>query len=73
MPAGCKLETETKRLRVLHVGRVKVIQQRLLEGPPKIATLRRGSTGRWYVTFTRACAGPLPLPETSNKGASMRG
>lgn len=48
VPVGCKLDAETKRLRIANVGQVKVILHRLLEGTPKTATIRRSSTGKWY-------------------------
>ncbi len=62
VPVGCKLDVETKRLRVMHVGHVKVIVHRPLEGTPKTATIRRSSTGKWYVSFACECADPSPLP-----------
>jgi putative transposase len=62
VPVGCRLEG--KRLRVMNAGMVKVILHRPLEGTPKTATIRRSSTGKWYVTFSCACAEPAPLPET---------
>lgn len=64
VPVGCKLDTETKRLRVANVGQVKVILHRPLEGMPKTATISRSSTGKWYVCFSCECAEPAPLPET---------
>ena len=64
VPVGCKLEAATKRLRVMNVGQVKVVLHRPLEGAPKTATIRRSSTGKWYVSFTCECAEPSPLPAT---------
>jgi putative transposase len=64
VPVGCRLETETKRLRIANVGLVKVILHRPLEGTPKIATIRRSSTGKWSVCFSCECAEPAPLPMT---------
>ena len=46
MPVGCHLDAEAKRLRVMHVGLVKVILHRPLEGPPKTATISRLRTGK---------------------------
>jgi putative transposase len=64
VPVGCRLEAEDKRLRIANVGRVKALLHRSLEGMPKTATVRRGSTGKWYVTFSCECAAPAPLPPT---------
>ncbi len=64
VPVGCKLDVETKRLRIANVGLVKVILHRPLEGAPKTATISRSSTGKWYVCFSCECAEPVPLPAT---------
>jgi putative transposase len=66
VPVGCHLDADAKRLRVMNVGLVKVILHRPLEGTPKTATLRRSSTGKWYVTFSCECADPTPLPATGH-------
>jgi putative transposase len=65
VPVGCRLED--KHLRVANVGRVKVLLHRPLEGTPKTATMRRSSTGKWYVSFSCVCAEPSPLPETGQQ------
>ena len=62
VPVGCRLDVETKRLRVMHVGQVKVVVHRPLEGAPKTATIRRSGTGKWCVSFSCECAQPSPLP-----------
>jgi putative transposase len=67
VPVGCRLDTETKRLRLANVGLVKVILHRPLEGTPKTATIRRSSTGKWYVCFSCECAEPAPLPATGQQ------
>ncbi len=64
VPVGCRLEAEDKRVRVANVGRVKVLLHRPVEGTPKTATIRRSSTGKWYVCFSCECAEPEPLPPT---------
>ncbi len=61
---GCKLDAESKRLRLANVGLVKVLLHRPLEGTPKTATISRSSTGKWYVCFSCECAAPAPLPAT---------
>lgn len=66
MPVGCHLDAETKRLRVMNVGLVKVVLHRPLEGTPKTATIRRSRTGKWYVSVSCACAEPTPLPATGH-------
>ncbi len=48
-------------LKLSKVGALRVVQHRPLEGIPKTCTIRRSSTGKWYVTI--ACeveAQPLP-------------
>lgn len=64
VPVGCRLDSETKRLRIANVGQVKVILHRPTEGTPKTATISRSSTGKWYVCFSCECAEPAPLPAT---------
>jgi putative transposase len=64
VPVGCRLDADTKRLQMANVGQVKVILHRPLEGTPKTATISRGSTGKWYVCFSCACAEPSTLPAT---------
>jgi putative transposase len=67
VPVGCKLEAGTQRLYVMHVGRIKLVYHRPLEGTPKTATVRRSRSGKWYVSFSCECAEPLPLPETGRQ------
>ena len=67
VPVGCKLDAETKRLRIANVGLVKIILHRPLEGAPKTATISRSSTGKWYVCFSCECAEPSPLPATGQQ------
>jgi len=67
VPVGCKLDAEAKRLRLHGVGPVKIIPHRPLEGAPKTATIRRSSTGKWYVSFSCEYAEPSPLPETGQQ------
>src|SRR5262245_13396044 len=58
VPVGCKLDMESKRLRIMNVGLVKVILHRPLAGAPKTATIQRSSTGKWYVCFSCECMEP---------------
>src|SRR5262245_30731114 len=67
VPVGCKLDVESKRLRIMNVGLVKVILHRRLEGEPKTATIQRSRTGKWYVCFSCACMEPSPLPQTGQQ------
>src|SRR5579872_748358 len=67
VPVGCKLEAGTQRLQVMNVGRIKLVYHRPLEGTPKTATIRRSSTGKWYVAFACECVEPSPLPETGHQ------
>jgi putative transposase len=45
------------------VGAVKVIVHRPLEGTPKTVTIKRHSTGKWYVSISCEWQ-PTPLPQT---------
>jgi putative transposase len=65
VPVGCRLED--RHLRVANVGHIKVLLHRPLEGMPKTATIRRSSTGKWYVSFSCECAEPTPLPPTGQQ------
>jgi putative transposase len=56
---GCQLTNGV--LKLSKIGAVRTVQHRPLEGTPKTCTIRRSSTGKWYVTM--ACdveAQPLP-------------
>jgi putative transposase len=64
VPVGCLLNSDLKRVRIMRVGQVKVFLHRPLEGTPKTATIRRSSTGKWYITFSCECALPSPLLAT---------
>jgi putative transposase len=64
VPVGCRLDVEAKRLRVLHVGVVKLILHRPLEGTPKTAPISRRRTGKWSVCCSGEGAEPSPLPTT---------
>lgn len=64
VPVGCRLDAETRRLRIANVGQVKVVLHRPIEGTPKTATINRSSTGKWYVCFSCECAELSPLPVT---------
>jgi putative transposase len=67
LPVGCNLDVDTRRLRVMNVGQVKIVLHRPLEGTPKTATIRRSSTGRWYISFSCECVEPSPLPDTGQQ------
>src|SRR5262249_3182916 len=70
VPVGCRLDAETKRLRIMNVGQVKVVVHRPLEGTPKTATIQHSRTGTWYVSFACECVEPAPLPETGQQVGS---
>src|SRR5437870_2007522 len=48
------------------IGRVKMVYHRPLKGKVKTCTIRRSSTGKWYVSFSCECE-PERLPETPTK------
>ncbi len=54
VPVGGTLDAERKRVYAMNVGRLQLVFQRPLEGRPKTATSRRGSTGKWPVTCSGA-------------------
>ncbi len=64
VPVGCRLKADDNRVRITNVGLVKGLIHRPLEGTPKTATIRRSSTGKWYISFSCECAEPQPLPLT---------
>lgn len=56
---GWKLEGST--LKLSKIGKVRVVLHRLLEGTPKTCTIKRSSTGKWFVCFScEVEASPLP-------------
>jgi len=54
-------------LRVSKVGDVKIILHRPLEGNPKTVTLKKSTTGKWYVTFVCELNDPKPLKKSKNQ------
>ncbi len=63
VPSGCNLTANGRHVYVSKVGTVKIIYHRVVEGIPKTATIRRSSTGKWYITFS--CEwDPTALPPT---------
>lgn len=50
------------KLNLSKLGSVKVKLHRELCGTPKVVTVRRGSSGKWFVTFACECESE-PLPE----------
>jgi putative transposase len=58
---GCQMTDGV--LKLSKVGALRVVQYRPLEGTPKTCTIRRSSTGKWYVTITCEVA-EEPLPST---------
>lgn len=50
LPRGCQITAG--RLAVSKVGHIKIVMHREMCGKPKTATIRRSSTGKWYVTFS---------------------
>ncbi len=66
VPSGCAVDGERRRLVVSKIGEIKLVYHRNLEGIPKTATIRRSSTGKWYVTI--ACEWePTALPPTGQE------
>jgi len=59
VPSGCRLKDG--RLVISKVGQIKIVMHQEMCGKPKTATIRRSSTGKWYVTFNCEVE-PQPLP-----------
>jgi len=55
--------THDGRVVLSKIGSVKMVYHRPIKGKVKTCTLRRSSTGKWYVSFSVECE-PEPLPET---------
>src|SRR5205085_1872987 len=51
------------RVALSKIGSVKMVYHRPIKGKVKTCTLRRSSTGKWYVSFSVECE-PERLPET---------
>src|SRR6266566_4283541 len=55
--------THYDRVTLSKIGSVKMVYHRPLKGKVKTCTIRRSSTGKWYVSFSCECE-PQRLPET---------
>jgi putative transposase len=55
--------THDDRVTLSKIGNVKMVYHRPIKGKVKTCTIRRSSTGKWYVSFSVECE-PLRLPET---------
>ncbi len=49
-PSGCLVSGNT--LTLSKVGGIQIVLHRPIEGTPKTCTVRRSSTGKWYVNFS---------------------
>lgn len=58
---GCQLTDGV--LKLSKIGAVRTVQHRPLTGTPKTCTVRRPSTGKWYVTIACEFEAP-PMPAT---------
>jgi putative transposase len=65
--SGCRVDVETRRLRLHGIGEVKILLHRPFEGTPKTATITRRSTGKWYICFSCECPEPSPMPSTGRQ------
>src|SRR5256714_13692430 len=55
--------THDDRVCLSKIGSIKMVSHRAVRGTLKTCTIRRSSTGKWYVSFSVECD-PLRLPET---------
>jgi putative transposase len=67
VPSGCRIKDG--RLAVSKIGHIKIVMHREMCSKPKTATIRRSSTGKWYVTFSCEVE-TLHLP-ASNKAVGI--
>src|SRR5437588_121092 len=58
--------THADRVCLSKIGSLKMVSHRALRGTLKTCTIRRSSTGKWYVSFSVECD-PLRLPETPSQ------
>jgi len=54
------------RVVISKVGAIKMVYHRPIKGKVKTCTIRRSSTGKWYVTFSVECE-PERLPERASQ------
>src|SRR5262249_16893060 len=66
---GVRLEGNT--LILSKIGSVKVILHRPVEGQIKTVTLRRSSTGKWFVSFSVVTKPQLLAPDSSAVGVDV--
>jgi putative transposase len=59
-PSGCSVSGD--RLTLSKVGAIRIVLHRPIEGTPKTCTVRRTSTGKWYVSFSCEVVAPAQLP-----------
>ena len=62
-PSGCSVNGD--QLTLSKVGTVRIVLHRPIEGTAKTCTVRRSSTGKWYVTFSCEVVRPDPLPASA--------
>ena len=62
-PSGCSVDGD--QMILSKVGTIRIVQHRPLEGTPKTCTVRRSSTGKWYVTFSCEVPDPTSLPTSA--------
>src|SRR5205814_873594 len=58
-----QMVSHDERVTLSKIGSVKMVYHRPVKGKVKTCTIRRSSTGKWYVSFSVECE-PEPLPET---------
>ena len=64
-PSGCSVNGD--RLTLSKVGSIRIVLHRPIEGTPKTCTVRRTSTGKWYVCFSCEVVRPDPLPASTTQ------
>jgi putative transposase len=65
-PLGCAIAKNTIVF-PKNIGTIHVVLHRPIEGTPKTCTVRRSSTGKWYVTFSCEVPTPEPLPVSTEQ------
>lgn len=65
VPSGCELKGN--RLHLSKIGTIRLVLHRKIEGVAKTCTLRRSSTGKWYVCFSSELPEPKPLKRSKKE------
>ncbi len=60
---GIKIISKNK-IRILNIGHIKTVFHRPIEGKIKTTTIKKSSTGKWYIIFNCEVVDSIPLPKS---------